>query len=79
MLVKIAVNKFGCRGINPSLVYTPKSLKKGFHNEKNQNKKILGILEPSNGSPIRTRGIPRGLNYRCSCNSGKKSRNCCRV
>lgn len=80
--VIIAVNKFGCRGLWSGVnLGQDRSSKRGEHHAKNQAKKssLRGILEPSNGNPIATRTIQRGMNHRCPCGSGKKSRNCCKL
>lgn len=80
--VIIAVNKFGCRGLWGGInLGQDRSSKRGEHHAKNRAKKdaISGFLEPSYGLPVLVRTIPRGMNFRCPCGSGKKSRNCCKV
>jgi len=52
---------------------------RGKNYKKNQAKKIRGHFEPSDGRPIRTRTKADGMNFRCPCGSGKKSRNCCKI
>lgn len=78
-LVLIPVNKYGCRGMWNGLAVVEPSRQRGKHFAKNQAKKVRGVAESNGGNPIVTRDIPRGLNHRCACGSGKKSRNCCRT
>ncbi len=76
--VLIPVNKYGCRGLWSGLAVVESDRKRGKHHAANQAKKDRGVAESNGGQPIVTRTIPRGLNHRCSCGGGKKSRNCCR-
>lgn len=78
--IQISVTKYGCRGLHAGFVVDAEHRRRGKNHDKNTAKKVLGsIVDPSNGQPIRTRTIARGMNHRCPCGSGKKSRNCCKV